>query len=175
MAKHGRRRKYRRYLRGNIDLDMLLGTLGAEALISQELSDTLVEQAWLTSVRISVAMINFTRQSNDGPILVGCAHSDYTSSEIESWVENLSSWDSGDLLAQEIGRRKIRQIGTIPTPESVADSGELWDGATRTIRCGWMLNTAETIRFWAYNQGSSALAATDPTVHFSGHANLWPT
>ncbi len=175
MAKHGRRRrKFRRYLKGQIDLDMLLGTLGAESLISQAVPDVLVEQAYCTSIKASYTMQNYTKQANDGPILIGVAHGDYTSAEIEQWVENLASWDQSDLLSQEIARRKIRMIGQFDASETINFTARLRNGMQFTTKCGWQLSTGETLRFWAYNQGSSALATSDPVVHVSGHANLWP-
>ncbi len=174
MAKHGRRRKFRRYLRGAIDLDMLLGTLGAESLIGQNVPDSVIEQAFCTSVKVRCSMKNYTTSATRGPILIGVCHSDYTNAEIEEWVENLGSWDAGDLRSQEIAKRKIRQIGVFESPETAALSAVLNDGRLMTIRCKWMLQTGQTIKFWAYNNGSAALATTDPTVHFDGHANLWP-
>ncbi len=177
MPKHpqkGGRRPYRKYLRGNIDVDFALGTLGAETLAKFNVPDTLTEKAYLTSVKASWTMINFTKQTTDGPILVGIAHSDYTAAEIEQWVENLGSWDSGDLLSQEIGRRKIRMVGQFRSPATVQEVSRINDGRQFTTKAKWQLETGDTVAVWAYNQGSSPLAGTDPVVHVSGHANLWP-
>ncbi len=173
MAKHGRR-KYRKYLRGNIDLDFLLGTLGAESLISAVVPDTVVEKAWCSSVKAAYSIQALTKTPTTGPITIGVAHSDYTSAEIEAWVENLGAWDQGGKIEQEIARRKIRVIGTFENPEATGDTTVLNDGRKFTTKCGWQLVTGQTLRFWAYNEGSSALATTDPTVHVTGHANLWP-
>ncbi len=170
----GRRgRKFRKYLRGNIDLDFLLGTLAAETLVFSVVPDVLVEKAWCSSVKASYSMQNMTPGGNVGPITIGVAHSDYTSAEIESWLENLGSWDQGGQLEQEIARRKCRVIGTFENLP-LGETARLNDGRKFTTKCGWQLITGQTLRFWAYNEGSSALATTDPTVHVSGYANLWP-
>jgi len=168
------RKAFRKYLRGAIDLDQLLGTLGAESLATKIVEDTVVEKAWCSSVEVRCSMKNYTTSATRGPILIGVAHSDYTAAEIEEWVENLGSWDAGDLRSQEIARRKIRQIGVFISPATAALSAVLNDGLPVHVKCGWMLQTAQSVRFWAYNNGSSALATTDPTVHYDGHANLWP-
>ncbi len=169
-----KRRRFRKYLRGNIDLDFLLGTLAAESLISAVVPDTVVEKAWCSSVRAAYSIQALTKGPTIGPITIGLAHSDYTSAEIEAWVENLGSWDQGGQLEQEIARRKIRVIGTFPNPDATGNTSVLNHGNKFTVKCGWQLITGQTIRFWAYNEGSGALASTDPTVHVTGHANLWP-
>ncbi len=176
MAKHGkgRGRRFRKYLKGQIDVDQLLGTLAAETLFSAAVPDTVVEKAWCSSVRAAYSMLNYTPGPTIGPITFGVAHSDYTSAEIEEWIESLGSWDAGDLRSQEIARRKIRMIGTFENPSSVSDTARFNDGRQITTKCGWMLQTGQTVRFWWYNEGSGALATTDPTCHVSGHANLWP-
>ncbi len=174
LAKRKGRGKFRKYLRGNIDLDFLLGTLGAESLISAVVLDTVEEKAWCSSVKASYSLQALTKSPTTGPITIGVAHSDYTSAEIESWVENLGSWKQGKQLEQEIARRKIRLIGTFPNPDATGNTAVLNHGNKFTVKTGWQLITGQTLRFWAYNEGSSALATTDPTVHVSGHANLWP-
>ncbi len=175
LAKRTPKRKYRRYIRGAIQHDLDLGTLGANVLTSENLSSTITEQSWLSSVKATWALSDFTNAVGDGPILVGVAHSDYSSAEIEAWVENTGSWDFGNKIQQEIGRRKIRQVGSFLS--SVADSqgiAVLNDGKPITTKCGWLLQTGQTVKIWAYNSGDSALATTDPDLTVVGHANLWP-
>lgn len=174
MAKHGSRRKFRKYLKGQIDHDMDLGTLSGQTVISEPIADTLSEQAYLTSVKCAWALDNFTSSTNDGPILVGVAHSDYTSAEIEAWVENANSWESSDLIGQEIAKRRIRRVGILRGPATSALTSRLNEGKMITTKCGWMLNTGQTVRIWAYNMGAGNLDTTDPVVHTEGHANLWP-
>ncbi len=172
MAKHGKR-KYRKYLRGNIDLDFLLGTLAAETLAGANVPDVVTEKAWCSSVKAAFSMQNLTPAGNVGPITIGVAHSDYTAAEVEQWFENLGSWEQGSQQEQELAKRKCRVIGTFPTVP-VGETSVLNDGRKFTVKTGWQLVTGQTLKFWAYNEGSSALATTDPTVHISGHANLWP-
>ncbi len=176
MAKHGKGRKFRKYLRGNIDHVLALSTLGGNTLIGSLVADTVVDTAYVSSVKATWTLAEFTAATNDGPILVGIAHSDYTDAEVEAFVENITgSWDAGDLVSQEIARRKVRVVGVFKNPPTATEASRLNDGNPVTTKAGWMLSEGQTIRIWAYNQGGSALATTSPNVFVNGHANLWPS
>ncbi len=173
MARRGRR-KFRRYLRGNIDVTKLLGTLAAEDLIVVAIPDTVEEKAWVSSIKATYSLLNMTPGATSGPLSFGVAHSDYTDTEIESWVELLSSWKQGKKVEQEIARRKIRRIGTFENPSGPTDTARFADGRQVTTKIGWQLITGQTLQFWVYNEGSGALATIDPSFHVNGHANIWP-
>ncbi len=172
MAK--KRRKFRRYLKGVIQNRFTLGTLAATTLISSTNADAVTERAWLSTIMATWSMDQFTEGAGDGPILVGIAHSDYTDAQIEEFVEQAESWEEGDLVAKEISSRKIRRVGTFGQTGPALSGMVLNDGRPIRTKCGWILSTGQTIKFWAYNQGSSALATTSPAVVTAGHANLWP-
>ncbi len=106
--------------------------------------------------------------------MVGVAHPDYTSAEIEEWIENLGSWEEANMVQQEIGRRRIRRVGVFEDPDDPTSAVVLNDGKPIRTKCGWMLTTGQGLRMWAYNMGLVALATTDPNVHIEGHCNLWP-
>ncbi len=164
-----------RYLRGKIQKTLDLGTLGAKVLISTLLDGAVVERTRITSIVATWSLADFTDAIGDGPILCGVAHSDYTDAEIEAVIENSGSWDEGNLISQEIAKRRVRIIGSFES--SVADSqgvAVLNDGKPIKTRLNWLLTTGDNLRVWAYNQGDSALATTDPDMSVSGHANLFP-
>ncbi len=177
MARRARRagRKFRRYLRGQIDHILALGTLGPNTLVSGTNTDAVTEKAWLSSVVAAWALKDMTAASDQGPILCGIAHSDYTDAEIEEWVENSESWEAHDLIGQEVAKRRIKRVGMFPgTASTTTAEAVLNDGRPVRTKCGWMLGTGQTIKFWAYNTGIAALATTVPDMHVQGHANLWP-
>ncbi len=169
------RRRYRRYLRGNIDFTMALGTLGNKTAISATVADTVIEKAWCSSVKCSYSMSGYTAVQADGPLLVGVAHGDYTSTEIEEWIESVDSWEETDQIGQEIGRRKIRRIGQFDIPPNTApeDTIVLNDGKMISTKTKYVFSTGQTVRFWVYNQGTGALT-TGAILSVQGHANLWP-
>ncbi len=176
MARKGRaRRKFRRYLKGRIDFELALGTLGGNTLTLGKETNTLTESAWLSSIKATWALIDFSPGTQDGPLWVGVAHSDYTSTEIEEFIEESGSWDVGNVVAKrEVNRRLIRQVGVFANLSgSAAAADALNDGRPITTKCGWMLNTGQTVTLWVYNSGSGTLT-TGAFIHVNGHANLWP-
>lgn len=175
MVKHPKKRRFRRYIKGKVHYDLSLTTLAAETAVSEVVADALSEPAYLSSVKASWAMADFTPAAGDGPIEVGVAHSDYTTAEIEEWIENTNSWEEADMIGQEVAKRKIRSVGIFPTPDELATQAVvLANGRLITTKCGWMLMGSQTLRIWAFNHGNSALATTVPIVTIAGHCNLWP-
>lgn len=118
MAKRKGRKKFRAYLRGAVNHELQLSTLAARTLIGSNVADTLQEQVWLSSVSLRWAVQDITQAFGTGPVMVGVCHSDYTDAEIEAWIENLGSWERGDLTSQEVSRRKIRMVGIFEGPAS---------------------------------------------------------
>ncbi len=170
------RRKFRRYLRGQIDAQLALLTLAGDTVLGANVQDVLTESAYLTSVKATWSLRSYTVQAGDGPVVVGVAHSDYTDAEILAWVLASNSWEQGNMTAGEIRRRKIRQVGVIVVTGIVTGGvGDAYlnDGKLVTTKCGWQLITGQTLKFWAYNSASGALS-TGAVVHVNGHANLWP-
>ncbi len=163
-----------RYIKGNIDIDFVLGTLAANTGVVQQTNDQVRERTLVTSVDVSYGMLGFTIIDNVGPIEVGLAHEDYTLAEIEEYLELTTSWDEGDRISREISSRLIRRIGVFEPKEAGLGSEMLNDGKPIKTKLNWILNSGQGLKFWAYNQGSAAVATTDPNIHIVGHANLFP-
>ncbi len=175
MAKRRGRKKFRKYLKGQINFKFALSTLGATTGILGPVPDTLNEKAWVSSCKCVYALEEFTDAADDGPILLLVAHSDYTLAQVEEWIENTNSWTQGSLRQQEIAARKIRRIGMFHSTD-VGSNGivVLNDGKPITTKLGFQLVSSQTLNFIAYNTGASPLATTGPNVTIQGHANLWP-
>ncbi len=162
------------YMKGAVDENLSLGTLNPLTLVSVIFDETVSEKALVASIVCNWSMRDFTVTANDGPIMVGVAHSDYTDAEIEEVIENAGSWNTADKIQQrEVGRRLVRIVGTFPAAAQSGGSTVLNDGRNIKTRLNWMLATGQTLRLWAYNLGTSALGTTVPTVHLQGHANLF--
>ncbi len=174
MAKRRGRRKFRKYLKGQIENVVSIADFPAKSAASDPVDDTVTEKAWLSSVQASWSLTGATPTANAGPIWCGIAHSDYTTAEIEEWIENTQSWEEGDKRQQEVARRFIRDVGTFPTPQDAVDKVVLNDGKPIRTKCGWMLASGQTVRMWIYNTGTIAFATTTVLVKAQGHANLWP-
>ncbi len=173
MAKGRKRRSMGRYLKGNIDLDVALGTLAGNTAVLQGTQDAVEERTLISSIDCIYSLADFTLGDNIGPIEVGVAHSDYTLAEIEEWLELSTGWAEGNLQSREVANRKIRRIGVFDHTVSGGDR-TLNDGRAIKTKLNWILTTGQNLDFYFYNQGSAALATTDPNGHVVGHANLWP-
>jgi hypothetical protein len=114
------KKRYRRYIRGNVNEVLPLLTLGPTAVVSTPNGDVVDEKSWISSLVARWSMQGFTPTVDDGPIMVGVAHSDYTNAEIEAWIELTTGWAEGDLVSREIAKRKIRKVGVFEH-EGIAD------------------------------------------------------
>ncbi len=175
MAKHGKRgRRFRKYLRGSVDEQLALGALATKDVVAGPYDETVNGRTWVTTHIATWTMDDFTPLDESGPVLVGIAHSDYNAAEIEAWIETLGSWDEGDLVSQELAKRKIRRVGIFESGADALASVVLNDGKPIRTKCNWLLNQGQSLQMWAYNLGTASLATTVPTVHVQGHVNLWP-
>ncbi len=176
MPRKGRGRKFREYLRGQIDLQVDLGTLAAATGLKTSVGDTVSNRAWVSSIKCTYSMGNVTPAAGVGPIAVYVCHSDYSLSEVEEFIENLNSWSTGDVVAsREIAKRFIRYVGVIgQLASSASEVTTMNDGKPVHTKLGWHVNNGQTLSFVTYNLGSAAFATTDPDVDIMGHANLWP-
>ncbi len=168
-----KRKRMGRYIRGKVQRTLDLGTLAAKTLIGTTLEGTVNERTLVSSYVATHSLGDLAVSSGDGPITVGIAHGDYTDTEIEAFIENAGSWNERDKISQEIGRRKIRTIGTFEQLGS-NQFATLNDGKPIRTKLNWILTQGQTLRMWAYNQGDSALATNDPDYTVTGHVNLWP-
>ncbi len=175
MAKARRRRRMGRYIRGGVDENLGLGTLAAATLVSAIFDNVVNERTLISSLVASWSLSNWTPIESVGPIVVGVAHSDYTDAEIEEYIENLNSWDEGALIqSREINRRLVRRVGQFDIPASATESSVLNHGKPIKTKLNWILLQGQSLRYWAYNQGTAAIATTNPDVRLQGHANLFP-
>ncbi|MFQ0997901.1 hypothetical protein [Gilliamella sp. CG33] len=173
-ARPRRRRRMGRYIRGNIDLDLSLGTLASKTAVL-DATEVVTEKALVSSIVATYSLSNMTAAADVGPIEVGVAHSDYSLAEIEGYLERTVSWSEGDLISKEISSRKVRRVGVFDFPSpSGSGSYSLNDGKAIKTKLNWILTTGQGLNFWYYNQGTQALATTDPNGNIVGHANIWP-
>lgn len=175
MAKHTPKSRSRKYLRGSVDESVLGGTLAAKTVISAIFDEVVQERTLASSIVATYAMGNWTIGSGRGPVMIGIAHSDYSDAEIEAMIESTGSWDEGDLVQQELAKRKIRRIGIFAAPDNSSEDAVLNDGNPIKTKLNWVLLQGQTLRLWIYNTGTAAFATSDPVFHCQGHINLWPS
>ncbi len=175
MARHGRRRRRNmsRYLNGAINTRLELGTLAGRVVIVENQGQVVADTMRVSSIRCTYSFSGYTLVQNAGPIVVGVSHSDYTAAEIEAYLETQGTWDVGALVEKEIRSRLVRVIGVFKNPATTGEASYLNDGKPIRTKLNWLLAEDDTLQFWAYNQGTAALATTDPSIEIQGNANLW--
>lgn len=172
--RRGRRKpNFSKYIKGQISIDMDLGTLAGNTGTRSAVPDVVIEKARVSSIVCTYTMGQVTPGNDIGPVAVLVAHSDYTLAEIEEWLEASESWSQTDLVAKEVADRRIKLVGMFETPDSASDTVTLNEGKPIKTKLNWQLYTGQGLAFVGYNTGSSAFATTDPDVHFRGHANVW--
>ncbi len=177
MAKKGRGRRRRsmgRYIKGRVDEDLDMGTLAAKTLVGTTFDETVNERTLVSSIVASWSISGWTPGIDDGPVIFGVAHGDYSDAEIEEVIENTGSWDEGNKISQEISKRLVRTIGSFDTPADANSVVAVNEGRPVKTKLNWILNQGVRLKIWAYNAGTSAFATTNPIVHAAGHANLFP-
>ncbi len=174
MAKHGRR-PYRKYLRGNVDEELIIGALSSKTAGSGQFDESVNERTFATSIVATWSVDEWTAASETGPLVVGICHSDYTTTEIEQFVENLGSWNEGDKIGQEIGKRQIKRVGEFDLSPQALAHAVLNDGNPIKTKLNWMLMQGQSLRLWMYNTGLATVStATAATIGVNGYVNLWP-
>ncbi len=163
-----------RYIRGNINELLNVGTLAAATVISADFDNVVDERTLVTSIVSTYSVDSWTQASDIGPLVVGVAHSDYSDAEIQEWFTQTVSWDEGNKIAQEINNRKIRVITTLQAPLSATGVFVANDGKPIKTKLNWILTQGQTLSVFAFNAGTAAFATTDPDVRMEGHANLFP-
>ncbi len=163
-----------RYIKGNVDENLALGTLATDTGITTPFDESATERMLCSSIEAAYSIQGVTATDNAGPIMVGIAHEDYTLAEIEEFIESTGSWNEGDLISQEIAKRKIRKIGIFAQEGPDLSWQALNEGKPIKTKLNWILTTGKGLQLWAYNLGSASLATTNPNVHCTGHVNLWP-
>lgn len=159
-------KKYSRGFKAVRFFDSLsLGTLANEDVVGGDMigGQQVIDDMWLYSIRSNWTVDDLT--VGQGPIIVGVAHGDYTDAEIEEWIEANASISQQNLVENEQARRKIRQVGVF-SGAAVAES--LNDGKPIKTKLGFVLQSGETLRMWAYNFSGDALSVTVPVIRALG-------
>ncbi len=173
MSKHAARRtNWNKFRSGTLEIDLALTTLAAKTLVSQS-SETVVDMARISSLKANYGITGFTPADGVGPFLFGVAHSDYTNTEIEVFIEQAGSWDLGDKQSQEVRSRRIKILGAIGQEASGVQNMIFNDGRPLKSKLNWLLSEGDGLDFWVYNMGDNPVATTVPQFVAFGNASIW--
>ncbi len=127
-------------------------TLADQGILSENMDDNFSEKVFCLSCDISCALSDNT--PGEGPLTVIIAHSDYTDAELVEWWLATNSWSTGDLVAREQARRKIRFVGTFA---GVLSEEVLFNGEFKRIPLKFIVESAQTLELAVINHSGGTL------------------
>ncbi len=135
----------------NVSESLALLTLADNAVLGSD-SDPFGREFFAISADLYWNISGMT--AGQGPVVVGCAHNDYTDVEVAENLNTTGMEDPGDLPAKEQGRRLVRRAGQF----SVVSTDEvLNDGKPVRTRLGFVITDGFSLAFWAQNKSDAPL------------------
>ncbi len=149
-----------------------VGALASLALTKQSFLAVSDSEYRILSAKIVAIWMNIA-DPDDGGLMFGLAHSDYTAAEIEEWLEATTSIDRGDMIANERANRKCRMIGTFGQQNfsSVEGDQTFNDGKEVTVKLNWAIPIGQQVNVWMYNS-SNDVWSTGSSVGLIGSVNV---
>ncbi len=167
MAKYSRgsRKKYRN---AQINVGTAQGALLDKDVVSGDLfgGNTVDSTTYLISLEGLWGVSGHT--PGEGPFAIGVAHSDYTDSEIEEYLEQSQSVNQGDMIAQEIAKRRIRRVGIF---NGALEDETLNDGRVLKTRLNFQIEDGKSLSIWTYNN-SGAVFTAGSILTFQGQIHM---
>ncbi len=163
MAKHTPRRKFS-LRRVRVTPAELLGTLASNIVTIATVTPTATNPYRCMSIDGSWSLTDLT--ANDGPILVGYAHSDYTVTEIKECIEANAAIDQGNLIAREQSNRLVRIVGSL---NEVRES--LNEGEPIKTKLNWFIGNGDSVVMFAYNESPDTALTDGALLTMSG--DMW--
>ncbi len=161
MVRH-KKRSSKRFVVLRMGTGLPLLTLADNTVVKQDVQSVDFDnEIWLSSSDIQISLRGAT--PGEGPIMVGFAHGDYTVAEINEWYTS-TNFLSADMVEQEQGRRKCRDIGTLAV---IASSESLNDGKAIRVKIGIKIQSGQNLSFWARNSSGASLT-TGSVIEFNG-------
>ncbi len=161
----GSRRKFN-LRRVRITPTLPLGTLAAATALTTGLTGNADGAYRCVSVKQTWSIREMT--ADQGPILFGYAHSDYSVAEIKEAIEAAAAISVGNKVAQEQANRLVRLVGSFQ-PD---DTGEqiFNDGEPVSTKLNWLIPIGKEVNMFTYNDDTSDLT-TGGRVTSSGE--MW--
>ncbi len=163
LSKHRKKRRYN-LRRVRLTPELALGTLASDTVLDIASVAVATEPYRCVTMKNTWTLIGLT--GGEGPITVGYAHADYTTTEVKECLESFASVSRQDKIANERANRLVRIVGTF---QSIGSS-ILNDGRPIKTRLNWWIGIGQTVRVFAYNEGTGTLT-TGAAIKVAG--DMW--
>ncbi len=169
MARHGKRRSYRRKFnlrKVRIATSITVGALAAKDVTATSLTGTSSSTYRLVSVDFFYGLSDLGAVADDGQEF-GLAHSDYTAAEIEECLEAGTSIDAGDKIANEKANRLVRSVGVMVGAPGTGAGLNFNNGNNTKTRLNWLMTIGDSLQLWIRNS-SATVYTTGATIDVIG-------
>ncbi len=129
-----------------------LTTVGDNLVVTAGLTGTSANGYRCKSVKSVWSLKGLT--VGQGPIMVGYAHSDYSTTEIKEAIEASGAIDIGNKVAQEQANRLVRIVGQF---SGDAADETLNDGKPLKTKLNWAVGIGDEVSQFAYNDSGAPL------------------
>ncbi len=150
---------------------LALGTLAANVAVTGSVfADPVGRPYRLISMIASWTLEDFN--DDEGPVICGYAHGDYTATEIKECIEAGGSINVGNKVEAERANRLVRIVGTFGgsgVQNAVVDL-VINDGKPIKTRLNWLIPIGQTFNMFAYNDSSVANLTTGTLLKINGTA-----
>ncbi len=163
--KRGTARRRSNFVALPIDHQLALLTLGDETVIANAVTTLGVTKIWAISADLTWSMSLHT--PGEGPIQVGLAQGDLTTTEIAESIQ-ASPVSKSDIIAIERARRPVRRTGVF---SGAAAAESLNDGRKIRTKLRFTVDTGLEVSMWAMNKGTALTTGTLISVQGMLYAN----
>lgn len=155
---------------GRVNESLALGTLATNTFLTGALFTNGTGRKFLISADLSWNWSEVTQ--GNGPINVGVAHGDYTTTELLEWFSSASFTQSNKQEREENARgRFVKQAGTISAMAGGSGTntaaGQLAQGGLKRLKLGFLIEDGEAVNVWAHN-ADAVLLATGSLLRVTG-------
>ncbi len=147
-----------------VDGSLALSTLASETVLASNISPSESVEGntlYAISADLLISLRNMT--AGEGPIIVGCAHDDYSVTEIQEALQ-ADNLDFTNKIEQEQGRRQVRRWGQFAV---ISSQEVLNDGKPLRVYIRIPMELGHQIKIWAWNK-SGAVLTTGGVLTWSG-------
>ncbi len=132
-----------------------LGTLGELVATKASLIAVSDSEYRVLSIKVQPQWNGTT--GSEGGLMFGVCHSDYSSTEVEEYLEATTSIDRGDKIANERASRLVRIIGVI-NPQHASGGGDYAynDGQPVSVKLNWAIPIGFQLNWFVYNISNAA-------------------
>jgi len=138
---------------------------GTPTLLSKDLEKANLTATSDTAYRILSVRLQWLLSdiidTQEGGLLVGLAHGDYSATEIEECIEASGSINRGDKIVNERAARLVRIVGLFGSVGAAEGDLTLNDGKPIYTKLNWLIPIGKTVDFWWYNQSSGTLVSME--------------